>query len=280
MGNTKAKVRLLLVDDEEDFLESTSRALERRGIEVQTALNGNLALNMVQKEDFDVVVLDLKMPGIDGIEVFQRLREQKSQLPVIMLTGHGSIDQAFQTSKQGIFDFIPKPCDPDQLAQRIHEAAESKTPAAVPQSGESTLGPVRVLIVDDEIELLDSLKNVLSRRKMEISIAQNGEEGLKILKNSIIDVVVLDIKMPGMDGIEVLKIIKKEYENVEVILLTGHPTISTALEGMRMGARQYIEKPPDIEELTTAINAANRQRLDNIAKKQQKTIDELRKRPD
>ena len=276
----ESKIKLLMVDDEEEFLISSTQALSRRGIEVAMALNGAMALNMLRELEFDVVVLDVKMPGLDGVEVFRRMQKEQPGLPVILLTGHGSIPQAFETSRDGVYDYVTKPCDMDTLLKVIQEAAaQAKSQADIASRTDATLisgGLIRVLIVDDEPDLLESLKNVLQRRKMEVAIVQNGEEALKFLKESIIEVVVLDVKMPGMDGVEVLQRMKEEFPNIEVILLTGHPTVESALTGMKHGAFDYVVKPPDVDELTETIYRAYGRREDNIAKQRQKIINEIR----
>lgn len=100
MVKSVRKIKLLLVDDEEEFLTASSQALGRRGFDVEIAPNGVTALEMVEKSEFDVLVLDVKMPDIDGIEVFKQIRETLPDLPVVLLTGHSSIDDAFQTSKK------------------------------------------------------------------------------------------------------------------------------------------------------------------------------------
>jgi len=115
-------IKLLMVDDEQDFLESASTALGRRGFDVRVARDGTTALDMAAHESFDAVLLDLKMPGLDGVQVFRRLMESSPGTPVIMLTGHGSIDSAFQTSKNGVADYVEKPCDIEDLARRIRAA--------------------------------------------------------------------------------------------------------------------------------------------------------------
>jgi len=120
--NDGIPIRVLLVDDEEDFLLSMGPALGRRGIDVEVAKDGREALCALAARTPDVVVLDVRMPGMSGEEVHQYLVRERPELPVIMLTGHGSVPQAFRMSKAGVVEYLEKPCDPPVLAERIRRA--------------------------------------------------------------------------------------------------------------------------------------------------------------
>ncbi len=121
--------------------------------------------------------------------------------------------------------------------------------------------PTKVLIVDDEQDFVEMFSMRLQEAGEKIFTAFSGQEGLDKLAQERIDVVILDIKMPGMDGIETLKEIKKKYPLVEVILLTGHGTAETAVEGMKVGAFDYLMKPADFDDITAKLIAA-RERKD------------------
>ncbi|MFH1077074.1 MAG: response regulator [Pseudomonadota bacterium] len=115
----------------------------------------------------------------------------------------------------------------------------------------------KVLIVDDENDFLETIINRLKKRDIDVTGVTNGEAALKSLKEKAVDVVVLDIKMPGrLDGIETLREIKKEYPFTEVILLTGHASVETSIEGMKLGAFDYMLKPVKLEELIMKISQA------------------------
>lgn len=285
MNDTARRTKLLLVDDEEDFLRSSSRALSRRGFEVHTARDGLTALGMIAGGEFDVVVLDLKMPGMDGEAVFDRILAERPELPVIMLTGHGSIPHAFQTSKKGISDYVAKPCDMDDLTARIRGAVDraGRSSAAVRRGEDESQAaePAQVLLVDDEEPFLESLKRVLERRNMRITLARSGVEALERLRESAVEVAVVDVKMPGMNGLELLRRIRADFPEVKVILLSGHPSASAALEGVKLGASEYLPKPPDVDALAAEIRDLSRQRQEDIEERQKKLIEEiLRRYPD
>ena len=121
--------------------------------------------------------------------------------------------------------------------------------------------PTRVLLVDDEEDFVEMLSLRLQEAGEKVSAAYSGEECLDTLAKTHIDVVVLDIKMPGMDGMETLVEIKKRFPLVEVIMLTGHGSAETAVEGMKLGAFDYLMKPAEFEELTAKLQRA-RERKD------------------
>lgn len=120
--------------------------------------------------------------------------------------------------------------------------------------------PTRVLVVDDEKDFVEMLSLRLNELGEKVTAAYSGEECLEILENDNIDVVILDVKMPGMDGIETLREIKKGYPLVEVIMLTGHGTTETAVQGMKLGAADYILKPADFEDLSVKLEAARKRK--------------------
>ena len=120
--------------------------------------------------------------------------------------------------------------------------------------------PTRVLIVDDEKDFVEIFALRLEEAGERVSSAHSGKECLKILSEKEIDVVILDIRMPGMDGIETLKEIKKGYPLVEVIMLTGHGTTETAVEGMKLGAFDYLIKPADFNDLTLKLEGARKRK--------------------
>ena len=113
--------------------------------------------------------------------------------------------------------------------------------------------PVKILIVDDEKDFVEMFSLRLTGQGEKVSAAYSGQEALDLLEKTAIDVVILDIRMPGMDGIETLKKIKASYPLVEVILLTGHGSTETAVEGMKEGAFDYLMKPADFEDINDKL---------------------------
>jgi DNA-binding response OmpR family regulator len=125
-----------------------------------------------------------------------------------------------------------------------------------------------VLLIDDEDRFLKTTKMLLDKAGCHVFTAADGWQGLEQLKNSPIDVVVLDVRMPGIDGIDVLRQIKAQVPTVEVIMLTGHSTLDTAIRGLKLGAYDYLAKPCDINELKLKIKAAHERRSAMLGKVQ------------
>lgn len=114
-----------------------------------------------------------------------------------------------------------------------------------------------VMLVDDEVPSVETMTKRLAKRNLTIVPAYSGQEALEKLKErGNIDVVILDVKMPGMDGIQTLREIKREHPLVEVIMLTGHATVETAIEGMKLGAFDYLMKPCEVEHLMAKVEEA------------------------
>ena len=115
---------------------------------------------------------------------------------------------------------------------------------------------LQLLLVDDEERFLSTTKSLLEKRGVITHTAASGREALRILEENRVDVVVLDVKMPDMDGIETLRLIKQRYPLVEVVMLTGHASVDSAVDGMRLGAFDYLMKPCDITDMLKKIQEA------------------------
>ncbi|MDH3390410.1 MAG: response regulator [Desulfobulbaceae bacterium] len=122
----KFAANVLLIDDEEQFLKVLEERLETRGLKVNTATSGEDALALVDDRNFDAIILDLAMPGIDGIETLKLLKEKNPDLEIIMLTGHATVQKGIEAMKLGAEDFLEKPVDLSVLLKRISEAKNKR----------------------------------------------------------------------------------------------------------------------------------------------------------
>ena len=122
-----AIANVLLVDDEVPFVETMTKRLTKRDLDVSTAFNGQEALDKLEEtRSIDVVILDVKMPGMDGLETLEKIRKKYPLVEVVMLTGHATVESAIDGMKYGAFDYLMKPCDMDILISKVGEAAKKK----------------------------------------------------------------------------------------------------------------------------------------------------------
>jgi DNA-binding NtrC family response regulator len=122
----ESKIKLLIVDDEEKFLESIAKRLEMRDFDVRTATRGEQAIAIAREEKFDLALLDLKMPGMDGKQVLEILKKEHKHIEVIILTGHGSVDSAVDCTKLGAFGYLPKPYELEKLLETLQQAFQTR----------------------------------------------------------------------------------------------------------------------------------------------------------
>lgn len=125
METTQA-FKVLIVDDEPDFLETIVKRLKRRKINAEGVESGGKALELLEREHFDVVILDIRMPGLDGIETLREMKKKRPLMEVIMLTGHASIESGMQGMQLGAFDYVIKPAAIDDLLEKVRQAYERK----------------------------------------------------------------------------------------------------------------------------------------------------------
>jgi DNA-binding NtrC family response regulator len=137
----------------------------------------------------------------------------------------------------------------------------------------------RVLVVDDETDFLETFVDRLQMRDVNVEGVESGEKALELLKKKLFDVVILDVKMPGMDGVSTLREIKKRWPLMEVIMLTGHASVESGIEGMKLGAYDYIMKPADIDDLMDKMQQAYEKKAMHEERIERARIKELSSHP-
>ncbi|MBW2030657.1 MAG: response regulator [Deltaproteobacteria bacterium] len=178
------------------------------------------------------------MPGIDGLEVLREVKKKHPDIEVIVLTGHGSEEDEKEAERLGASAYLTKPVDLDELLEVLKKKK------------------LKVLLVDDEKEFVESLSERLELRNLKAAVAYDGERALKMIKKEKPDVMVLDLRMPGIDGIEVLRRAKKKHPDMPIVVLTGHGTEEDEKEAFRLGASAYLRKPVDIDHLVGTLHSA------------------------
>jgi DNA-binding NtrC family response regulator len=145
------------------------------------------------------------------------------------------------------------------------------------EDGMSNEYKIKLLLVDDEVKFLQSIAKRLALKNFDVTPATTGKEAIESAENGLFDVAVVDFQMPGMDGAQVLKILKEKHRYLEIIMLTGHASIDSAVECTKLGAFKYLEKPYEFENLVEVIKEAYEARLKKKFERNQKRIEEIQK---
>jgi len=344
--------KILVVDDEVTAGRSMEKILARKGFAVDVALNANDGLNKMEKELFELVLLDIMMPQVNGIELLKIIKERWPNLKVIMVTGYPSIETAVKATRLGALDYISKPFTPDELREKVEQALEEATSAKVipirPVEGEvsTSFCPLgeqeceiyakkgrscktkdgicpkvkkmklkaktgsrflaqeigksaididlpfdydevakytsptyanaldgsempmvdweglpkeapaavpEILVIDDEVVVGNSIRKILKPRGYHVEHAETPQAALEILSERPVDMILLDMKIPGVKGLELLEAITEEHPTTPVIMITGYATVQTAVESIKLGATDYVPKPFTPDELYQAV---------------------------
>jgi DNA-binding response OmpR family regulator len=241
---------ILVVDDNEMNRDMLIRRLERQGYTVAGAEGGKKALELMTVENFDLVLLDIMMPDLDGFEVLERMKKKDKlrDVPVIMLTAVNEAKNVIRCIEMGANDYIVKPFDMVALRNRIMRALlNRRIRSEVDDTVDWTGGEApSVLVVEDDEMSRALLTSRINRAGYQVTEAGNGQHALDILENKPdFDLVLLDIMMPGVDGFTVLEKVKKDkrLDTVPVIMISALDDQSSIDRCMQMGAEDYITKP-------------------------------------
>jgi DNA-binding NtrC family response regulator len=348
----RAAAKILVVDDEVTAGRSIEKVLSKKGFQIDFAQSADEGLNKMEEGLFELVLLDIMMPRVNGIEFLRIVKERWPNLKVVMVTGYPSIETAVEATRLGAFDYISKPFTPSELRDKVKEAlgdtapekvvpirpkeepdsaslcpvsglpceiyakkgrpcktkdgvcpkikraqlkARKRSLSAAEEIGRSAIdidmpfdyqevakvtgrsyvhaldGPdiplvnwggfseeVRgtlpeILVIDDEIVVGNSVRKILKPKGYYVEHAETPGAAMEILSKRPVDLVLLDMKIPGVKGLELLQAIKEENPEVPVIMVTGYATVETAVASIKMGASDYVAKPFTPDELHRAV---------------------------
>jgi len=261
----RAPPRVLIVDDVADNRVALSCRLVKDGFEIVEADSGAEALRLVQEQAFDVMLLDVMLPDMSGTEVLRRIRDKfsASLLPVIMVTPDSQAEDVIEAMKVGANDYVTMPFDfsialarvNNQVARRRAEL-ELRNVNAMTKSDVRALPAARLLIVDDIADNRAVLSRRFAKRGFEIVEADCGAEALRLVQEQTFDVVLLDVMMPDMDGMDVLRRLRKKFSAslLPVIMVTAKAQPEDIVEALKVGANDYVTKPVDLSIVLARVN--------------------------
>ncbi len=241
---------VLVIEDDEAARKMLAKAVKKEGFEVLTAENGRVGLETFEKEAPQIIITDLKMPEVSGMEVLQKVKKISPHVEVVLITGFGETDTAIQALREGALDYIKKPIDLDQLSLALGRAKEKvvKYKKAEPFPA--------LLLAEDEESARASLSGFLKKDGWKVYEAADGEEAVKVFQQEKIDIVLLDIKMPKLSGLDSLIEMRRVSDDFEAIILTGYGDETSAIKAMQGGAMNFLKKPIDLEQLLVTLEKA------------------------
>ncbi len=250
--------KILVVDDEQLICDLLEAVLTRRGHDVLTATGGTEALKLFREHRPRITLLDLRMPEMDGIAVLKQIRAVDLKASVIILTGGGTAELEKQAYELGVTDFLRKGFPLDALMASVDRATKQpgKVAKAAPRSkgapANSEAGE-SILVVDDEPMIRDLLSQFLTVRGYRVRTAQDGSQALAMVKQEQPQLIILDLYMPDMNGLEVLRKLRSQKYKGGVVVLTASQDEKLLQQVLELGSVDVMGKPVDLERLGLVI---------------------------
>ena len=236
------RTNILIVDDNISLAKTTSLILKRKGYEVTTAPDGLAAIKKMKERPFDLIFMDIKMPLMDGVQTYRKIKKIRPETIVIMMTAYAVENLVAEALKEGAYGIIYKPLDIEKMISLIEKSRKKKQGALI-------------LIVDDDPGTCTTLKNILLKKGYRISIAHDGEKAVTMAQEKTHDIILIDLKLPTINGLEVYLKIKEIDHKLVAIMMTGYRQEMTDLveEALNNDAYTCIFKPLDIEKLLMLV---------------------------
>jgi len=231
-------VSVLIVDDNKDFTEGMEMVLEANGIEAEIAHSGEEALTKCKERSFDLTLMDVKMPGKNGVETFFEMRKNDPDARIMMMTGYGTSELLDEALGKGAWGVLRKPFDMQEVLNVIK---------SIKAGG--------ICIADDDPVFLKTLAIILKEQGYTICTAQNGKEAIDCVKEFAPDFLILDLRMPILDGLRTYLELKKQGHNIPTIIITAYADQEIeAIEELRtLSVDRVLRKPFDPREIIKMI---------------------------
>lgn len=238
------KIRVLVVDDEKIVRDFFIRLLALQGLEVVGAEDGYKAIELARSGRFDLYFIDVRMPGLNGLETYRQISQVQPRASVVMMTGFAVEDILEQAQKEGVYSSIRKPFDISEIKGIVDSITEERKKRTL-----------NILVIDDDPAILSFFGGFLKNKNQSYQVAQSKEEALQIIKKQKFDLVFLDLVLKDVDGAQTYKEIKELLPEATVVVITGYPQKVKEIEGaMEIGGCLY--KPFEIEGILEHINKA------------------------
>jgi DNA-binding NtrC family response regulator len=238
----------MVIDDDLAIRELLYRILAKKDYEVTTAIGAEQALSLLEKTKPDLIVVDFKMPGMDGLAFVRKFRASDKNLPIIMLTGFSDELVELEAKKAGVNAFLRKDMGINLFTESVNKLIDPKR-----LSQKRDAKREYIMVVDDDPDIRALLRRFLEKKDYEAAAFGAAEEALAEIDKRKPSLVLLDINLPGMDGITALKKLKEKHNDIGVIMISGNGELEIARQSVTMGAYDYIMKPFNMEYLELCV---------------------------
>ena len=239
------QLNILVVDDKPGIRITLAEILEDEGYNVVVAEDGYKGIAAAEKTNFEIAFIDIKMPGINGIETFKEIKRISPDTIIFFMTAFLAEDTLKEAAKLETQAILYKPLDLDLILKFLKE----------------DLTKVTILVVDDEFSIRDTLQRVLEEWGYKANVAEDGLTAIQMAKKTHFDIVFIDVMLPGIDGFQTLEEIKKIDPVANVIMMTGQDNEDFTGQAVSRGAFAHITKPVDLVQLLQlTINAIEKNR--------------------
>lgn len=238
------KLRILVVDDDRRMVKTICDILRVKGYEALKAYSGEEAVQLVGGGEFDCVLMDIKMPGIDGVAALKMIKGVSPGTPVVLMSANASFEQTEEAKQHGAATVLTKPIDFQQILSFLSLLRKEES----------------VLIVDDDPAFSKTLKDILQANGYHVKTEADPEKVLGHMEQQYQLAVILDLKLGTADGLDVLKKVRARYPGKPVVLVTGYRNEMAASieQGMHVGAYTCLYKPLEIDKLMRIIEDISR----------------------
>ena len=241
------KLKILVVDDNEEFCKNVTDILELQSYEVVSAYDGFKGLETVKENGFDLVLMDVKMPVMNGVEAYKKIKEIAPATPVIMVTAFAVEDLLKEALKQGAYGSLKKPVDFDQLLELIKQA-----------TGKGAM----ILVADDDENLCANMQQILSDKGYRVCVTYDGNAAVAKAEKNNFDIMLLDMKLPVLNGLETYLAIRQFRPDIVAVIITDYRQETSKLvqQALQEGAYTCLEKPIDMDELMKLLEHIKEQK--------------------
>ncbi len=245
----RKNVPILIVDDDPSQIRTMSLILGRKGYDVVTARDGLEAVEKSRNKAFDIIIMDIKMPVLNGVDAYKEIKKIQPDSVVMMMTAYAVEDLIQEALREGAYRVLHKPLDMGAVTELIDKALRGKKGASI-------------LVVDDDDSIRTTLYTILTEKGYDVFTVHTGEEAISNVKKKKFKVVLIDMKLPTIDGLETFRAVKQVNPDATAIMITAYlqEMEGKLEEAVKSNAYTCMSKPLDIDTLVGLIDTVARKK--------------------